>query len=185
MNKLYVMVLFYSCNLGQWNGSRSSPFLNFCSSSGIFLQDPYWTELYDIYLNRSMNLLSVLELPRYMLTLLAIWERRCLLWLGKLRLNRDLLIIWKMNLKRYYSFSPCVSASTTICVHTLHTTIQVQREFHLPPGDFPNVEQFRETLTGYSFDKFEKLKPSMIKAVDDMLGYDIPELLKNFRNPYD
>ncbi|KAK9938659.1 hypothetical protein M0R45_015383 [Rubus argutus] len=62
---------------------------------------------------------------------------------------------------------------------------KVQREFHLPPGDFPNVEQFRETLTGYSFDKFEKLKPSMIKAVDDMLGYDIPELLKNFRNPYD
>lgn len=62
---------------------------------------------------------------------------------------------------------------------------KVQREFHLPPGDFPNVEQFRETLSGYSFDKFEKLKPSMIKAVDDMLGYDIPELLKNFRNPYD
>ncbi|XP_024158763.1 EH domain-containing protein 1 isoform X2 [Rosa rugosa] len=62
---------------------------------------------------------------------------------------------------------------------------KVQREFHLPPGDFPNVEQFREALSGYSFDNFEKLKPSMIKAVDDMLGYDIPELLKNFRNPYD
>ncbi|KAL6196263.1 hypothetical protein ACLB2K_031878 [Fragaria x ananassa] len=62
---------------------------------------------------------------------------------------------------------------------------KVQREFHLPSGDFPNVEQFRETLSGYSFDNFEKLKPSMIKAVDDMLGYDIPELLKNFRNPYD
>lgn len=71
-----------------------------------------------------------------------------------------------------------------VSFHTLHA-IQVQREFHLPPGDFPNVEQFRETLSGYSFDNFEKLKPSMIKAVDDMLGYDIPELLKNFRNPYD
>ncbi|XP_043810915.1 EH domain-containing protein 1 isoform X2 [Manihot esculenta] len=62
---------------------------------------------------------------------------------------------------------------------------KVQREFHLPPGDFPNVEHFREVLTGYSIDKFEKLKPKMIQAVDDMLGYDIPELLKNFRNPYD
>ncbi|XP_002531194.2 EH domain-containing protein 1 isoform X1 [Ricinus communis] len=61
---------------------------------------------------------------------------------------------------------------------------KVQREFHLPPGDFPNVEQFREVLSGYSIDKFEKLKPKMIQAVDDMLGYDIPELLKNFRNPY-
>ena len=62
--------------------------------------------------------------------------------------------------------------------------IQVQREHHLPPGDFPNVEQFKEVLSGYNFDKFEKLKPKMIQAVDDMLGYDIPELLKTFRNPY-
>ncbi|KAK4259077.1 hypothetical protein QN277_005450 [Acacia crassicarpa] len=62
---------------------------------------------------------------------------------------------------------------------------KVQREFHLPAGDFPNVEHFREVLNGYSIDKFEKLKPKMIQAVDDMLGYEIPELLKKFRNPYD
>ncbi|KAL3632710.1 EH domain-containing protein 1 [Castilleja foliolosa] len=62
---------------------------------------------------------------------------------------------------------------------------KVQREQHLPAGDFPNVEQFREVLSGYSIDKFEKLKPKMIQNVDDMLGYDIPDLLKNFRNPYD
>lgn len=62
---------------------------------------------------------------------------------------------------------------------------KIQREFHLPAGDFPNVEHFREVLNGYSIDKFEKLKPKMIQAVDDMLGYDIPELLKNFRNPYE
>ncbi|XP_050246778.1 EH domain-containing protein 1 isoform X2 [Quercus robur] len=62
---------------------------------------------------------------------------------------------------------------------------KVQREFHLPPGDFPNVEHFKEILSGYNIDKFEKLKPKMIQAVDDMLGYDIPDLLKNFRNPYD
>lgn len=62
---------------------------------------------------------------------------------------------------------------------------KVQKEFHLPAGDFPNVDHFREVLSGYSIDKFEKLKPKMIQTVDDMLGYDIPELLKNFRNPYD
>lgn len=62
---------------------------------------------------------------------------------------------------------------------------KVQREHHLPAGDFPNVEQFKEVLSGYSIDKFEKLKPKMIQAVDDMLGYDIPELLNNFRNPYE
>ncbi|XP_004293342.1 PREDICTED: EH domain-containing protein 1-like [Fragaria vesca subsp. vesca] len=62
---------------------------------------------------------------------------------------------------------------------------KVQREYHLPPGDFPNVEQFREVLSNYNIDKFEKVKPKMIQAVDDMLGYEIPELLKNLRNPYD
>ncbi|KAJ8775414.1 hypothetical protein K2173_023179 [Erythroxylum novogranatense] len=61
---------------------------------------------------------------------------------------------------------------------------KVQREFHLPGGDFPNVEHFKEVLRTYSIDKFEKLKPKMIQVVDDMLGYEIPDLLKNFRNPY-
>ncbi|KAF3783620.1 EH domain-containing protein 1 [Nymphaea thermarum] len=62
---------------------------------------------------------------------------------------------------------------------------KVQREFHLPAGDFPNADHFREVLSGYSIDRFEKLKPKLIQNVDDMLGYDIPELLRNFRNPYD
>ncbi|CAL0315908.1 unnamed protein product [Lupinus luteus] len=62
---------------------------------------------------------------------------------------------------------------------------KVQREFHLSPGDFPNVEHYRESLSHYNIDKFEKLKPKLIQAVDDMLGYDIPNLLKNFRNPYE
>ncbi|PWA57115.1 EPS15-like protein [Artemisia annua] len=62
---------------------------------------------------------------------------------------------------------------------------KVQKEFHLPPGDFPDVEHFRQVLGAYNIDKFEKLKPKMIQAVDDMLGYDIPDLLKNFKNPYE
>lgn len=61
----------------------------------------------------------------------------------------------------------------------------MQQEYHLPAGDFPSVEHFREVLGGYNIDKFEKLKPKMIQAVDDMLGYDIPDLLKKFRNPYE
>lgn len=47
------------------------------------------------------------------------------------------------------------------------------------------MENFKEVLARYNIDDFEKLKPKMIQAVDDMLGYDIPELLKNFRNLYD
>eukprot|EP00246_Nothoceros_aenigmaticus_P012360 TRINITY_DN3806_c0_g1_i2.p1 TRINITY_DN3806_c0_g1~~TRINITY_DN3806_c0_g1_i2.p1 ORF type:complete len:348 (+),score=68.63 TRINITY_DN3806_c0_g1_i2:592-1635(+) len=62
---------------------------------------------------------------------------------------------------------------------------KVQREYHLPAGDFPSVEHFRERLSGYNIDKFEKIRPKMIQAVDDMLGHDIPNLLKKFRNPYE
>lgn len=62
---------------------------------------------------------------------------------------------------------------------------KVQREYHLPAGDFPSVEHFKEVLSGYNIDKFEKIKQKMIQSVDDMLGYDIPELLRKFRNPYD
>lgn len=62
---------------------------------------------------------------------------------------------------------------------------KVQREFHLNAGDFPSAEHFKEVLGAYNIDKFEKLKPKMIQAVDDMLAYDIPQLLKNFKNPYE
>ncbi|KAJ8425689.1 hypothetical protein Cgig2_026211 [Carnegiea gigantea] len=61
---------------------------------------------------------------------------------------------------------------------------KVQRDRHLPAGDFPNVEHFREVLKGYNIDRFEKLKPQKIQAADEMLGYDIPELLRTFRNLY-
>ncbi|KAM7279021.1 hypothetical protein ACFE04_006155 [Oxalis oulophora] len=57
--------------------------------------------------------------------------------------------------------------------------VKVQSEFHLPPGDFPDVDKFKEKLSGCNFSKFTKLKPKMIKAVDDMLNYDIPNLIKS------
>ncbi|GBG60595.1 hypothetical protein CBR_g8616 [Chara braunii] len=62
---------------------------------------------------------------------------------------------------------------------------KVQREHHLAAGDFPNVHIFRDTLEGYSIDKFEKLKPRLIQVVDEVLSKDIPDLLRKFRNPYD
>ncbi|KAI3810229.1 hypothetical protein L1987_19840 [Smallanthus sonchifolius] len=62
---------------------------------------------------------------------------------------------------------------------------KIQREHHLPPGDFPNVDSFRLALNGYNIDRFERVKSRMIQAVDDMLAYDIPNLLKTFRNPYE
>ncbi|CAH1451012.1 unnamed protein product [Lactuca virosa] len=62
---------------------------------------------------------------------------------------------------------------------------KIQKDHRLPAGDFPNVESFRMSLNGYNIDRFERTKPKMIQAVDDMLAYDIPKLLKSFRNPYE
>lgn len=55
------------------------------------------------------------------------------------------------------------------------------RDHHLRAGDFA----FRQSLNGYNIDKFERLKPKMMQGVDDMLAYDIPKLLRTFRNPYE
>ncbi|KAI5065316.1 hypothetical protein GOP47_0020011 [Adiantum capillus-veneris] len=62
---------------------------------------------------------------------------------------------------------------------------KVQKELHLPVGDFPNVEHFKEVLSTYSIDKFEKLKPKMLQAIDEMLSHELPNLIKRFRNPYE
>ncbi|GAQ88779.1 Endocytosis/signaling protein [Klebsormidium nitens] len=62
---------------------------------------------------------------------------------------------------------------------------KIQREHHLPRGDFPNVDYFREVLQGYQISNFNKLNPKLLKNVDDVLGIDIPDLLHKFRNPYD
>ncbi|KAG1364002.1 putative EH domain-containing protein 1 [Cocos nucifera] len=43
----------------------------------------------------------------------------------------------------------------------------------------------RRVSSGHDIDKFEKLKPKVIQVEDDMLGYDIRELLTNFGNPYE
>jgi hypothetical protein len=98
----------------------------------------------------------------------------------------QLTLIWSHlnpKLLSFFLFSFC---STSLCLADTRGPVeQVQREYHLPAGDFPDVEHFKQVLGGYSIDKFEKLKPKMVQAVDDMLAHDIPELLKNLRNPYE
>lgn len=60
----------------------------------------------------------------------------------------------------------------------------VQREYHLPPGDFPSVDRFRDILETFDLSAFPKLTKDMVKKVDDVLSVDIPNLVKRFDNPY-
>ena len=54
----------------------------------------------------------------------------------------------------------------------------VQKAHGLPPGDFPNLDEFKAKLSeGYNFAKFPKLKNSLITSMDEVLARDIPELM--------
>ncbi|KAK9839793.1 hypothetical protein WJX81_002232 [Elliptochloris bilobata] len=60
----------------------------------------------------------------------------------------------------------------------------VQREHHLPAGDFPDVNRYREILSAYDLSVFPKLKEKDVKTIEDVLSLDIPSLVKQFDNPY-
>ncbi|KAF6256286.1 P-loop containing nucleoside triphosphate hydrolase protein [Scenedesmus sp. NREL 46B-D3] len=61
---------------------------------------------------------------------------------------------------------------------------QVQREYHLPAGDFPDVVRFRDILSAFDFAAFPKMSKSMVKQIDDVLSIDVPNLVRMFDNPY-
>ncbi len=60
----------------------------------------------------------------------------------------------------------------------------VQREHHLPPGDFPDVNRYREILSAFDISTFPKLDKRQTKIMEDVLTVDIPALVRQFDNPY-
>jgi len=61
---------------------------------------------------------------------------------------------------------------------------KVQLEFHLPVGDFPPVNKFRETVRAFDFSKFPKLDKKVTDQFSLVLEHDLPNLLKQFDNPF-
>ena len=45
-------------------------------------------------------------------------------------------------------------------------------------GDFPEISRMKKLLTESDFNEFPRLNESMLEIVDDMMKYDIPELMK-------
>uniref|UniRef100_A0A8C2TWN7 EH domain containing 4 n=1 Tax=Coturnix japonica TaxID=93934 RepID=A0A8C2TWN7_COTJA len=54
---------------------------------------------------------------------------------------------------------------------------QLQREYHISAGDFPEVRKMQEQLELCDFTKFHSLKPKLIEAVDNMLANKIASLM--------
>ncbi|GAB9469159.1 hypothetical protein Gpo141_00006447 [Globisporangium polare] len=54
---------------------------------------------------------------------------------------------------------------------------EVQRKYHLPPGDFPNLEEFCKKCADRKFHKFAGLNVKAIQEIDELLSKDIPKLM--------
>jgi hypothetical protein len=46
--------------------------------------------------------------------------------------------------------------------------------YRLPPGDFPDLERFKETLKDHDFDTFAKLDEKLVNRIDEVLGIYLP-----------
>ena len=55
---------------------------------------------------------------------------------------------------------------------------KLQKDFSVPAGDFPDVSRMKKLLTESDFNEFPRLNESMLEIVDDMMKYDIPQLMK-------
>ncbi|EPB88290.1 hypothetical protein HMPREF1544_04874 [Mucor circinelloides 1006PhL] len=58
--------------------------------------------------------------------------------------------------------------------------VKIQQRNHLPAGDFPNPERFKQNLAHYDMDKFKSLKEELIERVDEALSNDLPRLMSQF-----
>lgn len=56
----------------------------------------------------------------------------------------------------------------------------VQREHHLPFGDFPQIEVFCAAIKDYDFSKFPKPDLKMIEQMDKVLATDVPAIMNQF-----
>jgi hypothetical protein len=60
---------------------------------------------------------------------------------------------------------------------------EVKRTYRLPPGDFPDLERFKEMLKDHDFDTFAKLDEKLVGRLDEVLGTDIPRLMAMIAPP--
>ena len=55
--------------------------------------------------------------------------------------------------------------------------LDIEREFGVPAGDFPDLQEMQEKLINHDFTKFPLLKKSLLDTVDKMLAEDIAKLM--------
>lgn len=61
--------------------------------------------------------------------------------------------------------------------HLSNVFMQIEREYGIPTGDFPDLVDMQEKLIHHDFTKFHPLKKPLLDAVDKMLAEDIAALM--------
>jgi len=56
---------------------------------------------------------------------------------------------------------------------------EIQHQYKLPPGDFPNVDKYREKLLDKNFSNFPKTSDRLITLMDDVMTRDLPILMNS------
>eukprot|EP00123_Amoebidium_parasiticum_P012673 comp21514_c0_seq2/m.29863 comp21514_c0_seq2/g.29863 ORF comp21514_c0_seq2/g.29863 comp21514_c0_seq2/m.29863 type:complete len:260 (-) comp21514_c0_seq2:971-1750(-) len=62
---------------------------------------------------------------------------------------------------------------------------QVQRQYNLAIGDFPDLTRFKAKYAAYDFSTFKKLDMALIQRMDDVLAHDLPDLMQDFPTDLD
>ncbi len=64
-------------------------------------------------------------------------------------------------------------------IQNLHEVYrEIERTYHISPGDFPPMSRMKEVLKEQDFAKFHALKPKMIEKVEHMLANDMTNLMQ-------
>lgn len=60
---------------------------------------------------------------------------------------------------------------------------KLELKYRLPPGDFPNIEKFQQSLKLQDWDKFQKLSERLMQTLDEALTVDLPKLMMQISPP--
>jgi len=63
--------------------------------------------------------------------------------------------------------------------------LEIEREYQVPVGDFPDLREMQEKLMHLDFTKFHPLKKPLLDAVDKMLAEDIARLMSQIPQVYE
>mmetsp|Transcript_21590 Transcript_21590/g.32128 ORF Transcript_21590/g.32128 Transcript_21590/m.32128 type:complete len:566 (-) Transcript_21590:155-1852(-) len=82
------------------------------------------------------------------------------------------------HLRNQFGFFSKQSTQEKLLKKMLEHFKTVSKQHSLPPGDFPDVNKFRETLKRFEVWKFPKLYEGQMNTLEKVLSKEIPALLK-------